>query len=183
MHLFTSKREKRLWLWAAMVVLVIYSTLGLTGYLATVLDNNLLQAVSFAFGLFLIAIAIVASGFVRRPQWREVWIILGIVAVYAMVLVRMGLQERTHLIEYSVLALLVYSGFLERKQNGGRVRWPALSAVMLTVLFGWLDEGIQAFLPNRFFDLQDLLFNTLAAVMAVGTIRFLQWIRQRIRIK
>jgi len=34
MSLFSSKREKRLWLWALAAVIALYSTLGLAGALA-----------------------------------------------------------------------------------------------------------------------------------------------------
>ena len=34
-------------------------------------------------------------------------------------------------------------------------------------LLGLLDEGIQAILPNRFFDLRDVRFNALAGLMAI----------------
>ncbi|MDH3708357.1 MAG: VanZ family protein, partial [Cyclobacteriaceae bacterium] len=106
MSLFTSKRERNLWLWALIVLLLIYSTLWLTGLLAEILAENTLLTISFAIGLLLIAITVVGCGLVRKGKWREVWLIVGMVAVYGMILVRLGLQERSHLIEYSVLALL-----------------------------------------------------------------------------
>jgi VanZ family protein len=45
---------------------------------------------------------------------------------------------------------------------------PALLAVLAASLIGLVDENIQAFLPNRAYDERDLLFNVLAAVMAVA---------------
>ena len=41
-----------------------------------------------------------------------------------------------------------------------------------------LDEGIQAFLPSRVFDPQDMLFNVLAAAMAVAAGAALAWARR-----
>ena len=41
-------------------------------------------------------------------------------------------------------------------------------AVLVTTLFGVLDEVIHAFLPSRVFDPIDLLFNFMAGVMAVA---------------
>lgn len=35
----------------------------------------------------------------------------------------------------------------------------------MTALFGLLDEGIQAMLPNRVFDVRDVFFNALAGFM------------------
>ena len=45
---------------------------------------------------------------------------------------------------------------------------PALLAVLAASLVGVLDENIQAFLPNRAYDIRDVQFNVLASVMAVG---------------
>jgi len=49
----------------------------------------------------------------------------------------------------------------------------------LLILIGVLDECIQAFLPNRVFDPLDILFNALAAVMAVVASAALTWARRR----
>ena len=36
------------------------------------------------------------------------------------------------------------------------------------MLLGWLDEGIQALLPNRVYDLRDVFFNSVAAGLVIG---------------
>jgi len=50
---------------------------------------------------------------------------------------------------------------------------------MLTVFIGTCDEWIQIFLPNRVFDPEDILFNALSALMAIGVSLALQWPRKR----
>ncbi len=94
---------------------------------------------------------------------------LGVTAVYGMVVVRMGIgpEERTHLFEYGLVAVLLHQALGERRRNGRRVPAPALQAIALTALLGWLDEGIQALLPDRVYDLRDVGTNAVAAVMAV----------------
>ena len=79
--LFTSDRERRLWLWALAVVVAIYSTLGLAGRLAEVLRDHSLLPATFFFLMFLTVAAIVGSGLKRRPGRREVWVALGVTAV------------------------------------------------------------------------------------------------------
>jgi hypothetical protein len=168
--LFTSDRERRLWFWALAVVAVIYSTLGLAGTLAEVLrENNLLGTVWFV-GFLLVMVAIVGSGLKSRPGRREVWVVLGVAAVYGMAVARMGFspEERTHLVEYGIVAVLIYEALSERLQNGRRVRSPAALALVMTALLGWLDEGIQALLPNRVYDIVDVAVNALAALMAIA---------------
>ena len=169
--LFTSDRERRLWLWALAVVVAIYSTLGLAGRLAEVLRDHSLLPATFFFLMFLTVAAIVGSGLKRRPGRREVWVALGVTAVYGMAVIRMGVtpEERTHLFEYSIVAVLIYQALRERSQNGRRVPVPAAFALVLTVLLGWLDEGIQALVPNRVYDRFDVLSNAIAATIGIVT--------------
>ena len=51
--------------------------------------------------------------------------------------------------------------------------------MLATALIGVVDECIQWFLPSRVFDPLDMLFNVLAAVMAVTASAALRWARQR----
>lgn len=60
-------------------------------------------------------------------------------------------EERTHRIEYSVVAILIHEALAEQASNRGRVPAPALLTILLTALVGALDEGVQAWLPNRVF--------------------------------
>jgi VanZ family protein len=86
--------------------------------------------------------------------------------------------ERTHLIEYGVVAVFIYEALAERVTQGRHVPMPALLAVLITVLIGIADECLQAFLPSRVFDPRDILFNSLAAVMTVVASVFLGWVRK-----
>jgi VanZ family protein len=97
----------------------------------------------------------------------ELGVGLGVGTVVMLVLVRTAIPERSHLMEFGVLAVLVFEALTERKANGRRVPVPALLAVVVTTSLGALDEGIQFFLPSRVFDPLDLVFNTGAAVAAV----------------
>jgi hypothetical protein len=170
MSLFTPDRERRLWFWALAVVAAIYSTLGLAGTLAEALRERNLLEVSFTLGLLLAATASAISGLKNRPGQREIWVALGVTAVYGMVLIRMGgsPEERTHLFEYGVVAVLIHQALTERLRNGRRVPSPPALAVAVTALLGWLDEGIQAVLPSRVYDIQDVGFNALAGLMAIA---------------
>jgi hypothetical protein len=180
MSLFSSDRERRLWLWTLVVVVAIYSTLGLARRLAGVLRSLDLISTSFWIGLFLIAAAIVLQGLKTRPGGAEIRVALGVAGVYLIVLLRMAIpEERSHIIEYSVVALFIYEALMERASQGRRVTFPALLAVVVTALLGVLDESMQALLPSRVFSPFDILFNTLAAVMAVSANLALGWARRR----
>lgn len=178
MSIFSSDRERRLWWWTLAVVAAIYATLGLASVLAGVLYNQALSAVAFLGCMFLIAATILTQGLKVRPGGREIGVFLGIVAVYFFLFFRMAIPERSHLMEYSVVAVFIYEALTERAQQGRRVPVPALLAILATSLLGALDEAIQVFLPNRVFDPEDIVFNVLAAVLAVISMAVLRWARQ-----
>ena len=124
----------------------------------------------------------VIFGLRTRPGGAEIGVALGVAVAYFMVLVRMANPaERTHLIEYGVLAVLVHAALRERASQGRRVPAPAVLAALATSLVGVLDECLQAFLPGRVFDPRDILFNVLASVMAVVASSALRWARTRRR--
>ena len=182
MSLFTSTRERRLWFWTLVVVASIYATLGVAGTLAGVLrESGLLEASTFLLGMLLVGTAVLTQRVKTRPGWSELGVWLGVAAAYLLVFVRMASPvERSHLIEYGVVAAFIHEALAERVSQGRRVPLPAVVAVVVTVLLGWLDEGIQAILPNRVYDIQDVAFNTLAALMAVGARVALAWVRRRV---
>jgi len=182
MSLFTSKRERRLWFWVLAVIVAIYTTLGFAGTLAAYLRARNLLNTSF-FIAFLVVVAVIAgSGLIRRPKWREILVGIGIIAVYVTMMFRLFVspEERTHLFEYGLVAVLIYLALTERARNGHPVPVPAVLAIDVTALLGWIDEGIQAILPNRVYDFIDVGFNALAGLMAIVAILVLGWARRRV---
>ena len=165
---FLSGRERRLWTWALAVTVAISATLGLARSLAGTLVGNEVLGAAFGLGALLVLASIASHGLEARPGGMEIAVGLGIVATYLLVFVRIATPaERTHLVEYGVLAALIYEALSERARRGGTVRAPAASAVAVAVAIGVLDEAIQGLLPQRVFDPRDILFNVLASVMAV----------------
>ncbi len=180
MSLFASDRERRLWFWAVAVVVGIYSTLGLAQKLAGALRDTGAISASFWVGLFLIGAAILMQGLRSRPGGAEIGVALGVAGVYLIAFLRMTApEERSHIIEYSVVALLVYDVLVERARQGRRVPIPAVNAVVITAMLGAIDEGIRSLLPNRWYDIRDVGFNALASVMAVAASLALAWARRR----
>jgi len=178
MPFFTSDRERRLWIWTLIVIAAIYSTLGPAQVLVAMLRERNLLRISFALILVMIGIAIIWRWVKRPPGWREIGVWLAAAAVYAFAFFRVETpEERTHLIEYSLVAILIYQALLERARQGRHVPYPGVLAFGATVSLGFLDEGIQAVLPLRVFDLVDVGFNTLAAFMAIIVSMALEWAR------
>ncbi len=173
-------RERRLWFWAVAVVLAIWSTLGLAQRVAGALRERNLLRVSIAVVVLLVGTIVVLQWLRKRPGRREIGVAFGVAAVYLAALPRTlsanpGLEERTHLWEYGAVGQLIYQALLERRRNGRRVPLPAILAVVVTALLGWVDEGIQSLLPNRVYDLVDVAANALSGLAAVVTTVVMGW--------
>ncbi len=189
MLLFSSARERRLWLWTLAVVVAIYSTLGLAQSLVgTLREHGLFDAaldvtlVLFVLGMILVMATVITQGLKARPGGAEIVVALGVTVAYLLVFTRMAIPtERSHLIEYGVVGVFIYAALAERVSQGRRVPLPPLLAILATSVLGLLDECIQAFIPSRAFDPQDILFNVLAGTMAVAASVALGWARRRTR--
>lgn len=117
----------------------------------------------FGAGALLVALMIVLR--MARPDRLVVAITLGLVGVAVLVGVRfVAGVERTHLVEYAVLATAL-DGALANGRSGNVRHW---SAWLLTSALGAVDEAIQAALPRRVFDVRDILFNATAAGAAIA---------------
>lgn len=181
MNWFLSHRERRLWFMVVVLISTIYATVGLAQSLANeLMDRGLLDDL-FGFGFLVIISGIAIYGLHTRQRIAEVGLAIGIVAVYLIVVARiLSPAERSHIIEYSVVALLIFEALRERSSQGQSVKYIPLVAIGITTLVGIVDECIQFFVPGRVFDLFDILFDFLAACMAVLTSVFLMWLKRRI---
>ena len=181
MSLFSSARERRLWLWTLVVIASIFATLGLSGRLAEALGDDSVAAVAFGLAILMVGATILTQGFQSRPRGAEIAVGLGVAAIALTLLLRLTLSERTHLIEYGVLAVFIRAALVERTEQGRQVRRLSLVTVLATTAIGLVDESIQLALPERVFDLQDILFNTCAAAIAVAASGTVDWARRRTR--
>lgn len=168
MPLLTSARERRLWFWTLAVIGAIYSTLGPAESVVLALRERNLLRLSFAVVVVVVVLVFLWQWSRTRPGWSEVGVALGVALAYAWTFLRIGNPaERTHLIEYGIVAALIHQALLERRRGGRRVPRPAALTVAVTALLGLLDEGIQAVLPSRVFDWNDVFFNALAGFMVI----------------
>lgn len=165
-----------MWTLALAAVGAVFATLLMPPALLGIFDERIGTA-GFIAGTLLVWTALITAGFSSRPRIFELAVAAGIFAVFLMVFVRASLPERSHLFEFSIVALLIYEALLERRSNGRSVPVPFLVAILATFLLGLIDETLQLFVPHRVFDPEDLLFNLLAAVMAVSGVATLRLAR------
>ena len=180
MPIFSSKRERRLWMALAIVLAAFYSTLGQAPEIVAALGEGILNSAGNNLVFVIIVLLVVIPVFFidKRLGRAEIAVGAGILTVYLLAWLRLGSwEERTHLFEYALVAALVHEALLERRDNGRRVPAPTLLALVISLLLGWLDEGIQSLLPNRVFDLIDVAFNSIAATMIIG----MRWVVARAR--
>lgn len=175
--LFSSPRERTLWMWTGMVAAGIAATLFLSGVVADPALGQTIAALAFGASMILIGVAVVLMALKARPRGLEIGVGVGVAAVYILLLTRMTAPERSHLIEYSVLAALMYEALSERRANGRIVPVPAALAALGATTLGILDEAVQLALPSRVFDTLDILFNGLAALGAILAVIVVRWAR------
>jgi len=72
-------------------------------------------------------------------------------------------EEKIHFIEYGFLAYLIYKA-LRIDLNKS---FTHIGAFLLTSTFGWVDEGIQHLLPNRYYQIEDIFLNSLSGALGL----------------
>jgi hypothetical protein len=163
-----SRRERILWAAAVAYLLLIYAS----AYFVQFLLDALIRRGLLGWTIDLVfSLTVAGLGWAllhHRPRPRDLLLLAAGAALYGPILFYLEiLQERLHFLEYGGLGLLFWLAVRERL-GPRRVVKVALVAVALTGAAGWLDEGIQWLLPNRYYDLRDVGFNALAGALAVG---------------
>ena len=164
---------------ALLVVPGIFATLWLGPALLDLVAPALVAS-GFWLGLGLIGAWLLLLGIQARPRIAEVGVAIGVLGAYLVLALRLATPgERSHLVEYAIVATLVHEALEERAAQGGSVPLPAVLAFSVGAAIGALDEGIQLLVPDRVFDLVDIAFNTIAATLAVVGGVVLRWLRRR----
>lgn len=92
------------------------------------------------------------------------------------------LDKILHLIEYAILGFLLYRAFI----NSGHdyiAKYSVFLTILTAVCYGFTDELHQLFVPNREFDMYDLLFDGLGAVLAMVVLNIHNITGRKHRIK
>ncbi len=158
--MFASKRWRRSI--TAIYLFCLYASLGIARSVAEYLrTQNLLRlTVSALFSLVLPAVLLWRFSVTGRQRMLRRVMLLLILLAAAFILSHTP-EERLHFLTYGLLGWL-FSWTLEEQQVS--LFWP--------LLFVWLagtgDELIQGLLPNRVFDLRDILFNGIAGAAGIA---------------
>lgn len=161
--------QNKLFVWSLIgcYVTFIYSTLYIMRPILNFLKATLNSYLNLSVGLmFLIILSLVLVHIISNREHysmnQYLWFSF-ISCLYGLVLYILELpEEQVHFIEYGILSALIYVA-LTHDINNKSIYF--LSAIIVFV-FGTIDEVIQWVLPNRCFDIRDLIMNGIAGILA-----------------
>lgn len=153
---------------------IILSTLFIGNPLNKIFPNQDFHALLFLLGMLLIGLSCILN-FKTLPTWRGRTVYVGIAAIALLFFLRLSLNERSHLIEYCILALFVFNAFEKKGVLKHKLYFYSFGVCFC---LGVLDELFQYFLPNRVMDTEDVFFNTLAIVFVLLHHFTIGWIKK-----
>lgn len=160
-----SVREEK-WLWVILWTGMIYSMAAfvrpLCEYLRSMTMLNVTVTVAMAVFLSLFVGPLLKS--FRALTVPRKFLLIVVLALYAAGMMFLKIpEERIHLVQYGVLAYLVFQALivdLSRQQSFGL-------AFLVTLGLGWGDEIIQSFAPGRFYDNKDVILNGVSGILGL----------------
>lgn len=164
--------DPKAWAAVGLYVLILYAMLGFARDIVDFLRANHMLVVTILTlaSIFSVSIAIALW---KTEIWRSPVRLMGIAVTFILAggfaTTLDAWEERIHLVQYAVLALLIGRALWNLKPGSSKF----IAIFMLTSLFGAIDEGIQYFLPTRYFDIRDIAFNSAGALWGTLLIAFL----------
>lgn len=155
-------KHKKAWLIVLLYTVFLYSTLYIMRPICSFLEKHT------PFKLLVNIVVLICVGVLLyifytlvHPKKMSLYllVILGLLVGFFSFRLIERPEEKMHFLEYGLLGFLVYraSSFNFR----GLVL--LIFSLFLVLLLGFVDEVIQYFLPNRFYDKRDILLNWLAS--------------------
>lgn len=77
------------------------------------------------------------------------------------------LKKTAHLIEYAILAILIFRGLVNSDVNRNKA---LIFSILIAFLYGISDEFHQSFTPGREPKLRDVIIDTIGATIGVSSI-------------
>ncbi len=158
--------KNQYWIFVFVWVVCIYSTLSAVRPLCEILKKNtpfVLIANLFLGSLLAILFTRLIQG-IKRKRMSGYFLLAAAALCYIYGLKTVTYpEEKIHFLEYGFLAYLIYRAL--------RFDCPkilaALGSFFLTTILGWMDEGIQHLLPNRYYQNEDVVLNSVSGFLAL----------------
>ncbi len=167
--------RRRAWAYAGLMMLCILLTLPTTPMLWRSARKIFGSGIDHVGYVVLFVVVLAAGIYISRlrPGSRRfrlfMLLVFGSVYLYLIKYQCKYPAERLHLVEYGLLAYLIYAAL--RLDFSGRAAY-ALSFALASG-FGLVDELIQYVLPNRVFEMRDVMTNVFAAGLGLLAVRLL----------
>ncbi len=152
------------WIITGLYTILIYSTLGIVRPLTETIraTGNLGNLTILLIGLFLFSLLTINISKLSKKQVILRLILIACFITLTMTVTRLP-EERIHVIEYGLLGLLI--GWSQSTSKSFLIR------IILGTLLGWTigfgDEIIQYFLPNRVYDIRDVILNGISTMLGL----------------
>ncbi len=163
-----SGREWQAWLWVLLCTIGIYSMIPLArGFqkfvYSTVGKEFFTYAALFAVVVILITLLYYLLFKLKiRNISQYIWLFLCAGAfIHFTLQLRKHPEEALHLLEYGLLSILVFKALTHRIRD----RSIYVSVVLLVLFLGTVDEFIQWMTPQRYWGIEDVKLNTIAAII------------------
>jgi len=181
--MYVRKNLATRWIWVCAWTFSIYLSLPFSQAPTIFLRGQGLLTYSVAILFCLVGGILFYLLWIRCGE-RRPWIYLLFVFVSGAcgVLVKMMSrpEETMHFLQYGVLGWLFLSAL--DGAVGASSFWSCSNAVLrfclaalCVALLGWLDEGIQYFLPSRVYDMRDVYFNALGGLLGAMVRSIVTW--------
>jgi len=164
--------RKKYWLQVFGWIFCIYSTL----YIVRPICEFLRKVTPFVFLVNSVIIASAAALIIYLFRKIKITALTAallsvIAAAYSYILIGIPIaEEKIHFLEYGFLAFLIYRAMRLDIQKVKLYVW----VLVLTGALGWVDEIIQYFLPNRYFDWRDVIFNAGGGALGLIAVYLVQ---------
>ena len=158
--------RKHHWGYVGAWVFLIYSTLYIVrpicDFLKKTTPFGLISNITIVL-VFVVVVFLLWTKFRIKKISSYIYLALALMA-YSYYLINLQYpEEKLHLIEYGILGYLVYKAM--RIDIKGFLGY--LSAFLLTAFLGWIDEEIQRILPNRYFQVSDVVLNAQSGALGL----------------
>lgn len=165
----TPNHHSKPWLPAAVYLLILYLTLPVMPLLVRSLftligRDQFTQLLNLS--LVFVALAIALRLWRLAPDHR-LQITAPILATGYIALLQENPVERIHFLQYAILGVLVLWALQNRSPTAFKLGF------LLVTGAGLLDEVIQWFLPNRYWDPRDVAMNAIGGALGLWLARFL----------
>jgi hypothetical protein len=171
--LTANEQRLRSWLYVLGWVGIIYSTLYIVRPICTFLKETTPFAllVNILCGIVILSVLTVLWRKAGALKFSSYFILAVVLIGYGYGLAAIAFpEEKIHFIEYGMLAYLIYKALrLDVRDSKAYV----LTFLLVSAL-GWIDEGIQHILPNRYYQIEDVILNSVSGVLGLALVYVFQ---------